>query len=94
MADLRVRVQPRARSSEIAGMRAGALLVRVAAPPVDGKANAALCALLAETAGVPRSRVTVVRGAGARDKVVRLEGVEAAALRAALQLAPGDDPLL
>jgi uncharacterized protein (TIGR00251 family) len=94
MADIRVRVQPRAKRSEIAGVRAGALVVRVAAPPVDGKANAAVCAVLAERAGVPRSRVSVLRGAGSRDKVVRLEGVEAAALRAALQLAPGDDPLL
>ena len=94
MADVRVRVQPRAKRSEIAGVRAGALVVRVAAPPVDGKANAALCALLAERAGVPRSRVSVLRGAGARDKVVRLEGVERDALRAALQLPAGDDPLL
>ena len=94
MADVRVRVQPRAKRSEIAGVRAGALVVRVAAPPVDGKANAALCALLAETAGVPRSRVTVLRGAGARDKVVRVEGVEREVLRAALQLAARDDPLL
>ena len=56
----------------------------MSAPPVDGKANAALCALVAERAGVPRSRVTVVRGAAARDKVVRVEGIEPAALRAAL----------
>jgi len=94
MADVRVRVQPRAKRSEIAGVRAGALVVRVAAPPVDGKANAALCALLAETAGVPRSRVTVLRGAGARDKVVRVEGVEREVLRAALQLPARDDPFL
>ena len=94
MADVRVRVQPRAKRSEIAGVRAGSLVVRVAAPPVDGKANAALCAFLAERAGVPRSRVSVLRGETARDKVVRLEGVEREALRAALELPPGDDPLL
>jgi hypothetical protein len=94
VADVRVRVLPRARRSELAGMRAGALVVRVAAPPVDGKANAAVCALLAERAGVPRTRVSVLRGAAARDKVVRVEGVEAGVLRAALELAPGDDPFL
>ena len=94
MSDLRVRVQPRARRSELAEVRAGALVVRVAAPPVEGKANAAVCALLAERAGVPKSRVSVVSGARGREKVVRVEGVEPAALRAALQLAPGDDPLL
>ncbi|HEY3021606.1 MAG TPA: DUF167 domain-containing protein [Solirubrobacteraceae bacterium] len=94
MTDVRVRVLPRARRSELAGMRAGALVVRVAAPPVEGKANAAVCALLAERAGVPRSRVSVVRGAAARDKVVRVEGIDARALRSALELAPGDDPFL
>ena len=56
------------------GPRGDAIVVRVTAPPVDGKANAALCALVAERAGVPRSRVTVVR----------VEGIEPAALRAAL----------
>ena len=56
----------------------------VTAPPVDGKANAALCALIAEAAGVPRSAVQVVRGASGRDKVVRVEGVDEPTLRAAL----------
>jgi uncharacterized protein YggU (UPF0235/DUF167 family) len=68
----------------VAGERAGAILIRVTAAPVDGKANAALCALVAERAGVPPSRVRVVRGAARRDKVVRVEGIEPAALRAAL----------
>jgi uncharacterized protein YggU (UPF0235/DUF167 family) len=59
-------------------------VIRVTAPPVDGKANAALCALVAARAGVPRSRVRVVRGAAARDKVVRVDGVDAGALHDAL----------
>jgi uncharacterized protein len=59
-------------------------VVRVTAPPVDGKANAALCAFVAQRAGVPPSRVSVVRGTASRDKVVRVEGVEPAALRSAL----------
>ena len=87
--DIRVRVVPRARRNELAGERAGALLVRVTAPPVDGKANAAVCRLIARRAGVPPSRVSVVRGASARDKVVRVEGVEARALRVAVGLAAG-----
>ena len=81
-----MRLQPRARRTEVVGERGGALVVRVTAPPVDGKANAALCALLADRVGVPTSSVSVVRGAAARDKVVRVEGVEAAAVRAALGL--------
>ena len=65
--DIRVRVVPRAKRDELAGERAGALLVRVTAPPVDGKANDAVCRLIAKAAGVPPSRVSVVRGAvGAR----------------------------
>jgi uncharacterized protein len=85
-AHLRVRVQPRAKRDEVVGERAGAVVVRLAAPPVDGKANAALCAFLAKAAGVRRSQVTIVRGAMARDKVVRVEGVAEADLRRALGL--------
>ncbi|HKH17347.1 MAG TPA: DUF167 domain-containing protein [Solirubrobacteraceae bacterium] len=80
-----VRLQPRAPRTEVVGERAGAVVVRVTAPPVDGKANAALCAFVAERAGVARTRVQVVRGAASRDKVLRVEGVEPAALRAALR---------
>lgn len=71
---MRVRLQPRARGDEIVGERAGALLVRVSAPPLEGRANDALCRLLAKAAGMASGRATVVRGASARDKVVRLEG--------------------
>ena len=84
-ADIPIRLQPRSKRSEVVGERAGALVVRVTAPPVDGKANAALCALVADAAGVPPSRVQVVRGQTARDKVVRVDGAEEAAVRAALQ---------
>ncbi|HKN94119.1 MAG TPA: DUF167 family protein [Thermoleophilaceae bacterium] len=76
---VRVRLQPRARGDEIVGERAGALLVRVTAPPVDGRANDALCRLLANAVGVAPGRVGLIRGASARDKVVRLEGVDAEA---------------
>lgn len=81
-----MRLQPRARKDEVVGERGGAVVIRVTAPPVDGKANAALCAFLAKRAGVPRSRVSVVRGLTSRDKVVRVEGVEPQMLRAALGL--------
>jgi uncharacterized protein (TIGR00251 family) len=79
-----VRLQPRARRVEVVGERAGAIVIRVTAPPVDGKANAALCAFIADRAGVPASRVSVVRGSTSRDKVVRVEGADAATVRAAL----------
>jgi uncharacterized protein YggU (UPF0235/DUF167 family) len=83
-----VRLTPRAGRTELAGERDGVLLARVTAPPVDGKANAALCRLIAGAAGVAPTRVSVVRGHTARVKVVRVDGVEPAVLRAALGL-PG-----
>jgi uncharacterized protein len=89
-AELRIRLQPRARRDEVVGERAGAIVVRVTAPPVDGKANAALCAFVARAAGVAPSRVSVVRGRTSRDKVVRVEGVTPAALQTAL-LGPRTD---
>jgi uncharacterized protein (TIGR00251 family) len=81
---LPVRVQPRAKRTQVAGEREGAVVIRIAAPPVDGKANAALCRLVAERAGVPKGAVSVVRGESGRDKLVRVEGVSLDAVRAAL----------
>lgn len=81
---MRVRVQPRARVNEIGGERNGALLVRVTAPPVEGRANKAVCRLLAKAAGVPPSRVSVERGDSRRDKLVRIAGASAADVAARL----------
>jgi uncharacterized protein len=80
MADLTVRLQPRARRDEVVGERNGAIVIRVSAPPVDGRANAALCRLIAKVAGVAPSRVQVVRGHTSRDKVVRVDGIDAETL--------------
>ena len=82
--DISIRLQPRARRDEVVGERAGAVVIRVTAPPVDGKANAALCAFIARAAGVPPSRVSVVRGQTSRDKVVRVDGVDEEILMNAL----------
>jgi uncharacterized protein (TIGR00251 family) len=81
---LAVRVQPRAKRDEVVGERAGAVVIRIAAPPVDGRANVALCRFVAARAGVARGAVSVVRGESARDKLLRVEGIDADALRAAL----------
>lgn len=67
-----VRVIPRARHDEIAGERAGRLLVRTTAPPVDSKANEAVRRILAAHFGVPPSAVELVRGATSRDKTFRI----------------------
>jgi uncharacterized protein (TIGR00251 family) len=84
MARIAVRVQPRARRDELAGERDGVLLVRVTAPPVEGRANDAVRKLLAKRLGVAAGRVSVVRGASGRDKVVEVQGMEAEAVRRAL----------
>ena len=87
-ARIAVRVQPRAKRNEIAGERAGALLVRVAAPPVEGRANDSLRKLLAKRLRVPRGAVTVVSGTSGRDKVIEVEGVDEPELRRRLGLPP------
>jgi len=74
---LAVHVTPRARKNEIVGVAGEALKVKLAAPPVEGAANAALCAFLAEQLGVRKSAVTLVVGQTSRHKVVRVDGVTA-----------------
>jgi len=79
-----VRVQPRARRDEVAGLQAGCLRVRLQAPPVEGKANKALVRFLAQVLGVSRSQVELVSGERSRTKRVLVRGGEPAALAAAL----------
>jgi uncharacterized protein (TIGR00251 family) len=71
-----VRVQPRASRTEFAGVHAGALKVRVHAPPVDGAANDALVAFLADALGIGKQRVRIIHGAGARMKTIEVQGVD------------------
>jgi uncharacterized protein YggU (UPF0235/DUF167 family) len=76
-----IRVTPRASANAVAGARDGALLVRVTASPVDGKANDAVIALLAKALGVPRGAVRVDGGAAARTKRVSVPTAAERALR-------------
>lgn len=71
---LAVRLTPRGGRDAVDGVRDGVLLVRVAAPPVDGAANVALARLLADELGLPRNAVRLVAGAAGRRKVVALDG--------------------
>jgi len=82
-----IRVQPRARSEALAALRAGVLIVRVMAPPLDGRANDAVCRLLARALGVRRSDVTILRGERRRDKLVAIDGVDQATADAAVRAA-------
>jgi len=77
---IRVRLQPRASKNEIKGWQEDpesgeeVLQVRVTAPPVDGKANKALTALLAKEFKVPKSKIRILQGESSRDKVIELAG--------------------
>lgn len=80
---LPIHATPGARRTEAAGAHGQALRVRLAAPPVDGKANAALIAWAAAALGVPRSQVELLHGASGRQKVLGVRFDDAAALAAA-----------
>jgi hypothetical protein len=72
---LTIHVQPRASRTEVAGWHGDAVKIRLAAPPVDGAANDALTAFLADRLAVPRSAVSLLGGATSRRKRVRIDGL-------------------
>ena len=75
---LRVRVQPRASRTEIAGLHGDAVKVRLAAPPVNGAANEALARFIARHLGVRRSAVRIESGAASRSKIIEVDGIDLA----------------
>ena len=78
-----VHLQPGARRTALCGEHGGRLKIAVAAPPLEGRANDALIAFLAELLGLPRRQVRVTVGPHSRDKTLRVDGIEASrALRA------------
>ena len=78
---LAVRVIPRAKRTAVDGERGGAILIRLAAPPVDGAANAALVEFLASALDVPRRNVSIAAGERSRDKRVQIVGLDEASVR-------------
>jgi uncharacterized protein (TIGR00251 family) len=85
---VRVRLTPRSDRDEVLGWQDGVLRVRVHAAPVDGRANEALCRLLAEQLDVPRTAVELLRGASSRMKTLRITGISREEAEARL-VAPG-----
>jgi len=77
-------VIPRAPRSRVDGERAGAILIRLAAPPVDGAANDALVGFLAKALDLPRRNIAIVSGQKSRDKRVQIDGMDADAIRTRL----------
>ncbi len=78
---LTLHIQPGAKKTEVAGEHGDALKIRLAAPPVDGKANAALLAFIAERLGVSKSAVTLKSGQTSRRKVVEVDGASVEVVR-------------
>jgi uncharacterized protein (TIGR00251 family) len=78
---IKVHVQPNARTTEVSGLHGDALKVRLAAPPLEGRANALLIDFLEEKLGVPASRISIARGQKSRAKLVEVSGVSDAALQ-------------
>ena len=72
-----IRVQPRAKRNAIVGEMGDALKLALIAPPVEGKANAACIAFLADLLDVPRSSITIAAGETSRNKVIRVSGLTA-----------------
>ena len=79
-----VRVQPRARKTAVLGVSGDALRIALQAPPVEGRANAALIRFLAEMFQVPRSVITIASGEHGRNKRVAVAGSTAAQIAAIL----------
>jgi len=89
---LRVHAQPGGGRSAVMGRQGGALKVKVAAPPVEGRANEAVAELLARTFGLKVGQVQLVSGESSRSKRFRLEGVTADVVDAALAQVLGGAP--
>ena len=79
-----IRVIPRAPRTRVDGTRGGAILIRLAAPPVDGAANDALVAFLSQALALPRRNIRIVSGEKSRDKRVQIDGLDEASARARL----------
>jgi hypothetical protein len=84
---VQIHLQPGAQRSGVAGEFNGRLKVAVVAPPLEGRANKALCEWIADRLGLPARQVRIVSGEHSRDKVLRIQGVDAG--RAQRCLAPG-----
>lgn len=89
-----IQVQPKASKSECVGLHGGALKIRVAAPPIDGRANAALLEFLAAKLNVAPSTLAIHAGAGGRRKRVLCMTLQAAEVLARLGLTAGKGSVL
>jgi uncharacterized protein len=80
----KIRALPRAAKTEMVGEIAGALKLRIAAPPVDGKANGECIKFFSKLFEVPLSQVEIVTGEASRDKIIRIQNISVLRVSAAL----------
>lgn len=78
---LTIHVHPGAKRNEVLRCQEGVWHIKVAAPPVEGKANKALVEFLSDVLGVSKSRITIEKGAGSRHKIVTVAGMSETAIR-------------
>ena len=81
---LSVRIHPGARKNAVSGIHDAALKISLTTPPVDGRANEALIAFLADALRLPKSRITLITGQTSRTKLLRITGKSAANVQATL----------
>jgi len=81
MATLRVHVVPNAKIDKVVGEHGDAIKIKLRAPAVEGKANAALISFLAERLKVPARTIVLVRGQKSRDKIIRIDGLDSEDVR-------------
>jgi uncharacterized protein (TIGR00251 family) len=84
-ATFRLKVQPRAKRNAITGTVGDAVKLALTAPPLEGRANEACIAFLAEFLNVPRSSVTIAAGETSRNKLIRVSGMSAAQVEVRLR---------
>lgn len=87
LVSISVRVYPNAARNEVVGFDGGVFRVKVAAPPVQGKANRELVAFLGEVLGISKNRVSITRGHTTRNKLIAIDGLSEAGVKE--RLLPG-----
>ena len=84
VAAIQVHIIPSAKIDKVVGERGEAIRIKLRAPAMEGKANAALCSFLAEQLNIPQRAIVLEHGQRSRDKVVRIDGLSEEAIRRSL----------
>ena len=84
MATLRFHIVPNAKQNKVVGEHGAAIKIKLRAPAVEGKANAALISFLAEQLRIPQRQIVIAHGEKSRDKTIRVDGLSEEKVRARL----------